>query len=297
MNLLRLQTIPFCIPESNLTIDRITKAVCEPQYMYRFKKLFCTCSLSGSWKTAHCLKKFQYLLPDLPADTGAVAKMNTKCTPNAFYLIDCNICRCDTNGLIRSSLCTSRTCKQGHKADTCAYGDYLRVDNQICLCSDVNYYIDQLCLNINPNRSQIIELNDLSKIIFFGPNLRTVTEHGTSCTPHSIYFKDCNRCVCIQDGQLMCTNKNCLSPKKDIFSLKKRIKMSKKSDFLSLPELKNKKARCKPGVKYRLKCNICYCTPRRIASCTTMLCLEDFSQPLSYGQAPSKAHRNESLLN
>lgn len=74
-------------------------------------------------------------------------RTNIACTPDDLYLIDCNICKCETS----------------------ACGNILRLDDQICVCSEINYYIDRRCVRINHKIIQKIDINEITKITEVNP--------------------------------------------------------------------------------------------------------------------------------
>lgn len=186
-----------------------------------------------------------------------------------MYIIDCNVCRCATTGFIDVSLCTNRHCFKGHKADSCSYGDILRFGNQLCSCSDISYFIDRQCIKLDKEIVQNLELDELLKLIEIGKSWRRLRElQSDICKPDSMYTVDCNQCIC-NSGHLVCSNKGC-DPKPHL----RHEKMSEMNE--TLPELKSNDDKCKPGKKYRYKCNSCVCSSGGYPTCTTMICLEDF---------------------
>lgn len=185
-------------------------------------------------------------------------RSNITCKPNSLYLIDCNVCKCDTKGLIQATSCTNRHCTTDNKADVCRFGDFLRTDTEICLCSDVNYYVDKLCRKINPKVIQEVNVTDVKLVTDIG------FKANKKCTAFREYYVDCNHCVCDESGKLICTKKDC-RPKKD----------ARKSEN-NLPSVRSLKEQCIPGKRYKFKCNTCVCTTKKELSCTTMICKEDF---------------------
>lgn len=216
--------------------------------------------------------KFNYLQPRY-AFTHPVLRTNILCIPNTLYLFDCNVCRCSSNGYIDIKLCTNRYCYQGHKADTCIYGDFLRLDSEICSCSDINYYIDRLCVKILKHIVQKLETNDIIKLVDIGKSWRRLQDlQSHNCSSETTYTVDCNQCVCVE-GHLVCSTKIC---KQDLRPVFRNDKPGVKNESENLPVLRSGGDLCEPGKKYRYKCNICSCSPDGVPSCTTMICLEDF---------------------
>ncbi|XP_022818469.1 uncharacterized protein LOC111350967 isoform X2 [Spodoptera litura] len=238
-----------------------SKEDCQPNYLYRTDNIFCTCSSNGYWESKNCEQEFHYLQPK-KGIYNHYLRTSVACTANQYFLIDCNLCRCSPSGIMDVTLCTNRYCSKGHKADYCAYGDVLRTKTDLCSCSDINYYIDRLCIKILDEPIQIIptkEILKLDDIKKAGPVLRA------ACNKDDVYEVNCNKCFC-KDGELVCTDTVCEYKQGD-------LKVKKTNEIEILPELKSV---CQPGKRYRYKCNICTCTKDGFPSCTTMMCLKDY---------------------
>lgn len=198
-------------------------------------------------------------------------KTNIKCTPNSTYLLDCNVCECGMKGVIELSSCTNRRCVRVRKIDACTYGDYLRTPEEICTCSDINLYIDRLCVKVKDEAIQLIDRSRLKSIIDIGKTwTRTNEIYVKSCIPGSVLITDCNRCFCTSTESWACTMKGCLPPVLSALRSRKQ-----KNEFYSLPKLNSEKGPCKPGKTYRYKCNSCVCSKKGLPICTSMLCMED----------------------
>lgn len=235
---------------------------------YRFEELFCTCNYKGKWMSYNCRETFQFLRPERIVTKDSL-RSEINCTPNTLILIDCNICKCSDNGTIKSPSCTKRLCKKGHKADFCKFGDFLRTYEEICICSDINYYIDRLCVKVEGNSVQEINKTKINQIV---ENINPIRKSmvSDSCIPQTKYTIDCNNCICDNNGELVCTNKVCDGNEKEL-KITNRL-----NDFFDLPEVKSENDACVPRNKYRFKCNTCICTDKMTLSCTTMVCLENF---------------------
>ncbi|KAH9636293.1 hypothetical protein HF086_003260 [Spodoptera exigua] len=234
---------------------------CESNYLYRQNNLFCTCSANGTWESKNCEDHFHYLRPRKRIYNYHL-KTNIACTPNDLFLIDCNLCRCSSKGLIDVTLCTKRHCGKGHKVDDCVYGDMLRTENEMCRCSDINYYIDRLCIKVLKDPVQKIPAKEISKLDDIEKKV---------CNSEMVYQVNCNTCIC-KDGNLVCTDTACEHKK----STKMPLRAKKTTAIKSLPRLKSMNAVCEPGKRYRYKCNVCSCTKDGSPSCTTMICLENY---------------------
>ncbi|XP_035452448.2 uncharacterized protein LOC118277659 [Spodoptera frugiperda] len=238
---------------------------CQPNNLYRINNRFCTCSNDGYWESENCEEEFHYLHPKKGINNYYL-RTSVACTPNEYFLIDCNLCRCSPKGIIDVTLCTNRYCGQGHKADICAYGDVLRTENELCSCSDINYYIDRLCIRILNEPIQIVPTREIMKLDDVG---KTRSVLRVDCNTDAVYEVNCNKCLC-KNGDLVCTDAVCEHKKG-------AVRAEKKNEIEILPELKSVVgAVCQPGRRYRYKCNICSCTKDGFPSCTTMVCLEDY---------------------
>ncbi|XP_045514158.1 uncharacterized protein LOC123707841 isoform X1 [Pieris brassicae] len=242
------------------TTDLIVRTVeCQSNIRYIKDHTVCTCSDSGLWLSENCRKVIRTVRTDLPIVYGNL-RSNVTCKSNSLYLIDCNVCKCDKSGLIQATSCTNRHCKTATKADFCLFGDFLRTHNEICLCSDVNYYIDKLCKKISPNLIQELNTADTKAVTDVG------FKSNKKCTAFREYYIDCNHCICEESGQLLCTKRDCRQNKVN----------SRRSNNDELPIVQSVNDLCIPGQKYKLKCNTCICTLNEELSCTTMVCLDDF---------------------
>ncbi|XP_049701768.2 uncharacterized protein LOC110381956 isoform X2 [Helicoverpa armigera] len=243
---------------------------CEPNLVFRQDNSFCTCSNEGNWMSDTCEETFRYLHANYD-DPMQNLRTNVACIPNALYLFDCNVCRCPLNGVVDVTQCTTRYCGDGLKADTCVYGDIIRLENEICACSDINYFIDRLCVKIENKVVQTLLPDDVIKLDDIGRSWRRLRDLQTDfCNTDVMYNVDCNRCACV-DGHLVCTKRTCEEVKKSF-----PLRDDRLNEVEILPELSSLNGTiCEPGKQYRLKCNICTCGQDGHASCSTMVCLED----------------------
>lgn len=256
--------------------ERSRSADCEPNSVFRQNNLFCRCNKHGFWLSEKCKETFSYFYPRTNVPDKAL-KTNLECTANNYYLIDCNICRCSDNNVFDVTLCTSRRCGHGHKAESCINGDILRLENELCVCSDINYYIDRLCINILNEVVQPLETKDVMKLEDIGKTWRLMSELSTElCDSDLKYTVDCRDCAC-KGGHLVCTTNDCKETKE-----LKKLRQERVIEISHLPELEsNVGASCKPGKMYRYKCNVCTCTKHGTPSCTKMVCVQNFDLDLS----------------
>lgn len=245
-------------------VDTLDK--CEPSRIYRNGTLFCNCNQIGSWQSDICRETFQYLSSsNIKRPT---LKSEVACKPKFLYLIDCNVCQCEPNGFLGTTSCTNRKCIRGHKADSCKTGDFLRTDNEICVCSDINYYIDSLCIKIDDIAVQEVNASDINKFIALDKSLEEVNDE---CVQNKKYTIDCNECTCSKQGRLICSKNECTTEKQVL-----REKSSSNNTFSFLPVLNRSNEECIPHVKYRFNCNTCTCSAVGSPTCTTMICLQDY---------------------
>ncbi|XP_060807392.1 uncharacterized protein LOC106135795 [Amyelois transitella] len=246
------------------------KRKCDPNTTYQDENKVCTCNSNGDWRSSNCHKHYRYLRSDSQYN-GSALRATESCAPNKYYLVDCNICRCGNDKTIDPNHCTTRQCSKGHKIDKCEHGDILRTVDEICACSDINYYIDRLCLSVSDRRIQRVNKSEIRVLLRKDKTTeRLLPTNADKCTPNDVAEVDCNQCYCI-NGLWACTNKKCVV---DIRRKQNGITRKRKKAFLSLPEVFNDKEKCVPRKKYRYKCNTCICTKKSVLSCTSMICLE-----------------------
>ncbi|CAH2242976.1 jg13419 [Pararge aegeria aegeria] len=255
-------------PKSAVNPRKSYKGECQPHVTYKFEELYCTCNFEGRWLSFNCRETFQYLRSYNKAKHILRSTSTIPCTPNSLFLIDCNVCQCDNSGRIRQTSCTNRICTtKPHKADVCKFGDFLRTKDEICICSDINFFIDRLCVKVGEKSLQELQRNDIA-LLTNTSHIRKNMDH--TCVPLMEYKIDCNICVCDKNSELVCTNKICGSKKSAL-----RIDDGS-LDFYNLPSAQYEGQECVPNEKYRIKCNACVCSKKGTLTCTTMVCLEDF---------------------
>lgn len=236
---------------------------------YRHDNTICTCSAAGHWITKICKIKFQRL-KSIDNPNLIMLKTNIDCSPNEIYLIDCNICKCSPTRRIDFAFCTSRTCPLRDKGDSCTSAQVYRSAKEFCSCSDLNYFIDKLCIKVKDEIVQKIDEKEISKLLHFGNKLNKI---GHFCNDTNNYNTtltiDCNNCTCRGEGKLICSKHDCAE--KTVL----RSDSAEKNASIYLPKLGNINDKCKPGVKYKYKCNTCVCNKVGQAICTSTICVED----------------------
>lgn len=156
------------------------------------------------------------------------------------------------------------------KLNSCNPGDVIRTAKELCACSDINFFIDKLCLKLGDEPIQEVEAKALDAIIDFGSYW---DDFRIKCKAFYTYTIDCSYCYCNENGEIFdCEYKQCANRFKD----RPNLRVSKLlGHFQALPKLGSLDATCKPGVKYRYNCNTCYCTDEKRPICTSMICLYD----------------------
>lgn len=250
--------------------------VCTSQMKYVEDNLICTCSKTGEWVSVTCRAKFQYLksIQHLRKTSFDMAHTNFDCTPEKYYLVECNVCLCPAPGYMTAFHCTKRHCRKGSKSESCKPGQFLRLPNEICTCSANGYYIDRLCLKIANFRIQRINDKELA-IISDTSLLQSHIMGDEVCQKNQIYQADCNFCHCNNAGVFICTSKLCQldAPKRILRNSIDTGNPLYVDGVLQLPELEDLDEACVPGQRYRHKCNKCQCSANAVPICTTMLCV------------------------
>lgn len=247
---------------------------------YVESNLICTCSGNGEWMSMTCKKNFLYLKSGQHLRKGSfdgLARANFTCTPEKYYLVECNVCLCPVTGHMTADHCTKRHCKKGFKTESCKPGQFLRLTNEICTCSANGYYIDRLCLKIANFRIQRIIDKELA-VISDTSALRSQIMGNEICQKNQVYQADCNFCHCNNAGVFICTSKLCTVESSRSSLRSGNTGESKKTPgSIQLPELEMLDQKCEPGKRYRYKCNKCQCSANGVPICTTMLCVGDFT--------------------
>lgn len=212
---------------------------------------------------------------------GALAlEAGQQCEPGSTFKMDCNTCRCSTDGKIMS--CTRKFCIPEEQ------GDDPKV--QLAMVDEVH----------NGQHDLAVEKEE-----------EHVHTNGQVCTPNEVKMEDCNRCKCAANGiGWFCTRKSCPPREKrstdevqpasqctpgtsfksadgcnDCFcgpsgiaacTMKFCFNTKTKRD---VTEQQPPKTECVPGSSFKSAdgCNNCFCTKDGIAACTMMFCA--FDQP------------------
>ncbi|XP_049880371.1 uncharacterized protein LOC126376861 isoform X2 [Pectinophora gossypiella] len=180
--------------------------------LYKDGILWCSCTDKKRWKSESCRQNFYHTRNKVPLRKTKISIDAIQCDKNDYYVVDCNVCLCKS-GILDEASCTNRTCLEGSKVDDCKYGQVLRLDGELCTCSELGFYIDKLCIKVKGVNTKI-EQKDLAilthEVKGMKENKRTLKDKNLKCEPNSIFNVDCNKCWCSEDGKDMkCTAKLC----------------------------------------------------------------------------------------
>ncbi|XP_039765140.1 uncharacterized protein LOC120637369 isoform X3 [Pararge aegeria] len=248
--------------------------VCAANRMFIKDCNTCWCNEDGT--SYFCTRKVcitdlpDEVVEDKPEDGE---KIKQKCRPDEVFELDCNMCRCNPDGL--SFSCTRRACvpeEKGKKLSlnrrvrataqgtpkNCQPGLEFRMDCNKCLCDNEgqNYSctrIDCAAQNNNGNGG--------------ARRKRATAQVATQCVPESVFSQDCNVCRCEADGNhATCSIKRCKddNPEEDADK-----ELSPDSDL---------SFRCNPGEQFKRGCNDCTCSADgKSVFCTIRLCDQDIT--------------------
>ncbi|XP_049880306.1 uncharacterized protein LOC126376802 [Pectinophora gossypiella] len=231
--------------------------------LYKDGILWCSCTDKKRWKSESCRQNFYHTRNKVPLRKTKISIDAIQCDKNDYYVVDCNVCLCKS-GILDEASCTNRTCLEGSKVDDCKYGQVLRLDGELCTCSELGFYIDKLCIKVKGVNTKI-EQKDLAilthEVKGMKENKRTLKDKNLKCEPNSIFNVDCNKCWCSEDGKDMkCTAKLC-SPE--------ILKQTMFQDSPNIPEGE----KCVKGQTYKKDCGTCTCNENNRMMCSKTACL------------------------
>jgi len=209
---------------------------------------------------------------------GCGNALDYKCTPNEIFQMECNTCKCSSDG--QSASCTDKLC----------------VDSSTVLSKVLSVTTEAAALGENLTTT-----------------VETILEHIENnnhvCTPNDVKMQDCNRCRCAANGiGWFCTRRLCPGNGSN-GHLKRAVKSSESPECVpgekwndgcndcfctvnglpactlmlcspmnyknhhkrSLPIEKN----CTPGTTWQQDCNTCFCGDTGFAACTLKGCLDN----------------------
>lgn len=206
-----------------------------------------------------------------------------RCLPNSQFLDDCNTCTCDGSGAL--ARCTTMACDPSERAkravnEKCVPGTTWKDDCNNCRCeaNGVGSCTRMMCIDTNISNYD----NQTSRVTRNIP---------AKCVPGSSFMKDCNRCICGNNGIAACTLMGCL-PKgfvipgfgnSSLFNNRNNThRISRQTKQTPVPtehiytqaELDNPNFTCTPSQSFKLQCNTCWCAAdgKRARFCTKLPC-------------------------
>ncbi|CAK1543505.1 unnamed protein product [Leptosia nina] len=273
--------------EAPKSVFNATKAiVCSANRMFIKDCNTCWCNKDGTGFS--CTRKVCIVEPDenIEESTEKLSTLKQKCRPDEVFEIDCNTCRCSTDG--QSYSCTRRICfpdtddkdknpakslpasvienvfrkKRATSQGTpknCQPNQEFRLDCNKCLCDNEGQNfsctrIDCTALNNNNNGG------DRAK-------REVASQEQKDCPPGSVFDQGCNVCQCTKDGNhAVCTMKRCHEETTD--------------NDINAPE-SDPNFRCNPGEQFKRGCKDCTCSADgKSVFCTLRLCDQDINPAL-----------------
>lgn len=226
---------------------------------------------------------------------GALARDEGQvCEPGSNFMVDCNRCRCSSDGKLMS--CTRKFCVpdavQGDDPKVEPATQYVQsstTDESSAAKGDEEqvHTNGQVC---TPNETKQEDCNRCkcaaNGIGWFctrkpcpREKRRAARPNPLQCTPGTSFKSSdgCNDCFCTETGIAACTMKFCFN---DIAKVAKR----------EAPKLANQ---CEPGTSFKSAdgCNDCFCTETGIAACTMKFCFNDVTKVKR--EAPKLANQCE----
>ncbi|XP_053683993.1 uncharacterized protein LOC128734042 [Sabethes cyaneus] len=204
------------------------------------------------------------------------------CEPGSNFMVDCNVCRCSTDGKLMS--CTRKFCVPEEQGDdpkaqptVASAGDtgekeeeHLQTNGQVCTPNEVKMEDCNRCKCAangigwfcTRKACKPREKRDVS-----------VQRSTQSCTPGTSFKSTdgCNDCFCTETGIAACTMKFCFPKVKRAVSVRRKRAVEKK---------------CVPGSSFKSAdgCNDCFCTETGVAACTLRFCFSNIDQGISNRQ-------------
>uniref|UniRef100_A0ABD2W0W0 Pacifastin domain-containing protein n=1 Tax=Trichogramma kaykai TaxID=54128 RepID=A0ABD2W0W0_9HYME len=167
--------------------------VCTPKSRFQENCNSCLCSDDG-------LSKFCTMM-DCDALKLPTRQQKQICSPRSTFVEECNTCVCSEDGL--SKACTMKFCSKDNSeivdeaaAQQCQPGMTYSPDGcNTCICNKygtASACTFKLCVN-----DAITITRDEPNVRAWGPKYN----QGDSCTPNSVFYSECNQCVCLKDGK------------------------------------------------------------------------------------------------
>ncbi|XP_059055870.1 laminin subunit alpha-like [Achroia grisella] len=212
--------------------------VCVANRMFFKDCNTCWCNDDGT--SFFCTRKV--CVPELPEEADISNQkpeelriIKRECRPNEVFELDCNMCRCNPDG--KSFSCTRRACAE--QAD----------DAQ--------------------NSTSTRRVRGYSQNSVLIRKVRAYSQEPTkACQPGSEFRMDCNKCLCDNEGQqFSCTRIDCTALNNN---------NNNNGELRTKRDTTEKIAsNCTSGTVFEKDCNVCRCSGKGEALCTTNKCNKD----------------------
>lgn len=221
-----------------------------------------------------------------------------QCLPNSQFMDDCNTCTCDDSGVL--ARCTAMACDPSERTKRyaqrngpgagCILGTTYKDDCNTCWCQGDGRgpCTKMSCVNTkNNNNDDGDQTNRVAR----------QTHSSTQCVPGTTFMKDCNRCLCGENGIVACTLKGCLKntilptvPRNSSLHLNNHThshgnsthRWTRQTKQTPVPteyiytqaELDSPNFTCTPSQSFKMQCNTCWCAAdgKRARFCTKFPC-------------------------
>uniref|UniRef100_A0A336LYS6 CSON010969 protein n=1 Tax=Culicoides sonorensis TaxID=179676 RepID=A0A336LYS6_CULSO len=257
----------------------------------------CTCSDNG--KFAACTLK----LCVEPLFTGSPYEDGFSCKPEASFRYECNDCRCLPNG--KAAMCTFKLCNPDSVRTVRAITNQNNPNQPNFRCTPGEQFTHSdgcnscICNQDGKHAACTLKMCITATSPIPETVATVVPPQEKKCVPGSHFPSDdgCNTCFCTNEGKVGCTLMYCENrplqpsygglpptsgnkPKAEQpiqFPVEKpRYKRDDNDDLYSLPHFDTSAPgfRCEPNLRFRDKCNACFCNAQGLAACTDALCPE-----------------------
>ncbi|CAH0717695.1 unnamed protein product, partial [Brenthis ino] len=246
--------------------------VCTANRMFIKDCNTCWCNEDGT--SYFCTRRVcsADVIEDIEDKPENLQEIKRKCRPDEVFELECNMCRCATDGM--SFSCTRRACipeddgknvsltrkiraTSQETLKACTPGQEFRMDCNMCLCNNEGQ--DFSCTR-NDCSAQNNNRNSGTRA-----KREVATQVKTDCEPGSVFSQGCNTCQCTADGNhATCTIKRC------------KVDNPNEND-IDLSE-SDPSFRCNPGEQFKKGCNDCTCSADgKSVFCTLRLCDQDIT--------------------
>ncbi|XP_069355857.1 kielin/chordin-like protein [Maniola hyperantus] len=239
--------------------------VCTANRMFIKDCNTCWCNEDGT--SYFCTRKVCITeLPDeiVEEQPENLQELKRKCRPDEVFEMDCNMCRCNPDGLGFS--CTRRACVPEEKAKNleetkrkCKPDEVFKMGCNLCRCNSDGS--GSSCTR----RACMPE--EKAKHLRVNRKIRA-TAQGTpkTCQPGTEFRMDCNKCLCDNEGQdYSCTRIDCAALNSNGNGAVRRKRATAQV-----------KTQCVPESVFNQDCNVCRCeADGNHATCSIKRCKED----------------------